>query len=152
MSDGKTIIHKRVEACRAGSFEKAICRVSSGWVVMGDVQFLRGYSLVLPDPVVSDLNALPLQARAELMQDVTRVGDALLEITGAVRINYEILGNLEPALHVHVFPRYADEPESLRTRPVWFYDWDAAPAFDVRRDADLMAALRAELEAAGIAR
>jgi diadenosine tetraphosphate (Ap4A) HIT family hydrolase len=33
----------------------------------------------------------------------------------ALRINYAIFGNLEPALHAHVHPRYADEPEAMRT-------------------------------------
>ena len=54
----KTLIHERVEQCRAGTNKTAICRVASGWVVLGDVQFLVGYSLLLPDPVVLDLNSL----------------------------------------------------------------------------------------------
>ena len=54
----------------------------------------------------------------------------------------DVLGNLAPALHLHIFPRYASEPEQLRTKPVWFYDWDAGPAFDPKRDADLMAGIR----------
>jgi len=32
-----------------------------------------------------------------------------------VRINYALFGNLEPALHAHVFPRRADEPAATRT-------------------------------------
>ena len=133
-----TIIHRRVEAARRGENPTVICRVSSGWVVMGDVQFLRGYSLLLPDPVVSDLNALKGEARQSFLRDMALVGDALLEVTGAVRINYEILGNQEPALHAHVIPRYAGEPEELRTRPIWFYDWDTAFPFDPQRDRELM--------------
>ncbi len=53
-----TLIHKRVRLCQSGDYPKAICRLSSGWVVLGDVQFLRGYSLLLPDPVVPHLNAM----------------------------------------------------------------------------------------------
>ena len=79
------------------------------------------------------------------------VGDALLELTGAVRINYEILGNLEPALHVHVFPRFDNESEELKSKPVWFHDWDAAPKFDHVRDQTLMADIRNYLERAGLA-
>jgi diadenosine tetraphosphate (Ap4A) HIT family hydrolase len=146
-----TLIHQRVAACRAGSNPKVICRVSSGWVVLGDVQFLKGYSLILPDPVVGDLNELSTSDRKTLLYEVSVVGDALLEITGAVRINYEILGNLEPALHVHIFPRFTDEPEDMRTRPVWFYDWDNAPPFDEERDAPLMGDIKAYLEKSGIA-
>ena len=144
-----TLIHTRVAACRAGTFEKAVCRVRSGWVVLGDVQFLRGYCLILPDPVVGHLNELGAAARKTLLHEASLLGDALLEITGAVRINYEILGNLEPALHVHVFPRFEDEPVHLRTRPVWFYDWERATAFDPERDAPLMKAIRTWLERAG---
>ncbi|CAN5739066.1 hypothetical protein BH20ACT11_BH20ACT11_10030 [soil metagenome] len=54
------------------------------------------------------------------------LGDVLLEITGAERINYGLLGNSEPALHAHVFPRYADEPEDPRRGPAFSYDWKRA--------------------------
>jgi diadenosine tetraphosphate (Ap4A) HIT family hydrolase len=146
-----TLIHRRVEACRAGTFAQVICRVRSGWVVLGDVQFLRGYCLLLPDPVVGHLNELNANQRKTLFYEASVVGDVLLEVTNAVRINYEILGNLEPALHVHVFPRFADEPLELRTRPVWFYDWNATPQFDPERDAPLMQSIRNRLEQADVA-
>ena len=38
-----TLIHQRVRDCNLGTYPKAIGRVSSGWVVAGDVQFLPGY-------------------------------------------------------------------------------------------------------------
>ena len=145
-----TLIHRRVASCRLGEYPKQICRVNSGWVVLGDVQFLRGYSLILPDPPVADFNQLDALARRILMHEASIVGDALLKLTGAVRINYEILGNLEPALHVHIFPRFDDEPDELRTKPVWFYDWDESPAFDAKRDRPIMDAIREVLEQAGI--
>jgi diadenosine tetraphosphate (Ap4A) HIT family hydrolase len=145
-----TLIHRRVAECRAGTNPQTICRVNSGWVVLGDVQVLRGYSLLLPDPVVPHLNALSGRERRTLLYEASVLGDALLELTDAIRINYEILGNLEPALHVHVFPRYEDEPPELKTRPVWFYDWAQAPKFDGERDAPLMKDIRAYLESSGI--
>jgi len=147
-----TLIHRRVEACRAGTFAANICRVQSGWVVLGDVQFLRGYCLILPDPVVGHLNELDANGRKTLFYEASVVGDALLEITRAVRINYEILGNLEPALHLHIFPRFESEPAELKNRPVWFYDWEHAPAFDPLGDAPLMREIRTRLKQAGIAR
>ncbi|HUG33721.1 MAG TPA: hypothetical protein VMJ90_03045 [Anaerolineales bacterium] len=132
------LIHQRVALAREDRNSTVICRAPSGWVVLGDVQFLRGYSLLLPDPVVYDLNALSTSDRGIFLRDMTVIGDALLEITGAVRINYEILGNGEPALHAHLFPRFADEPEQNRRMPAWFYDWDRAPKFDFERDQSLM--------------
>ena len=136
----KTLIHQRVENARAGTNPTVITRVSSGWVVLGDVQFLRGYSLLLADPVVADINCLDSVQRACFLRDMTILGDALLEVTDAYRINYEILGNTEAALHAHVFPRYMTEPEELRRVPAWFYDRDyrCSVKFDAERDAELM--------------
>lgn len=140
-----TAIHRRIEALQRGDDPTLVCRMKSGWLVMGESQFLRGYCLLLPDPVVPHLNALHGAARTQFLADMGRAGDALLELTGALRINYEMLGNLEPALHAHLFPRYADERAELRTKPVWFYDWGGGPKFEAARDGALVAALRAKL-------
>ena len=67
-----------------------------------------------------------------------------------MRINYEILGNLEPALHAHLFPRYASEPDGLRQGPIWHYDWNAAPPFDAAKQAPFMARVKAALTARGL--
>jgi diadenosine tetraphosphate (Ap4A) HIT family hydrolase len=80
------------------------------------------------------------------MEDMGRFGDALLTVTGALRINYAMFGNLEPALHVHLVPRYADEAGPLRTAHPWSYDWAAASRFDPVRDAALVSALRQQLQ------
>jgi len=144
-----TAIHRRVASCRAGCDPTAIARLPSGWAVMGDPQVLRGYCLLLPDPVVPHLNALPREGQAAFLADLARLGQAVLELTGALRINYAMFGNLEPALHAHVHPRFADEPESLRTAHPWAYDWSAAPRFDAERDGALLAALRMRLAMPG---
>ncbi|MEX2130622.1 MAG: hypothetical protein WD772_03980 [Pseudohongiellaceae bacterium] len=146
-----TIVHKWVTDCRNGVNPRLVCKIGSGWVVMGEAQFLSGYCLVLPDPVEPHLNTLTEERRIRLMHDVAIVGDAILAVTGALRCNYEILGNQEPALHIHVFPRFSNEPEMLRTKPVWFYDWNAAPRFDPQKDAQLLNSLRNFLKYAGIA-
>ena len=140
-----TAIHRRVAACRAGEDPTAVARLASGWVVMGDPQVLAGYCLLLPDPVVPDLNALPPLAQAAFLADMARLGQTLRDLTGAVRINYAIFGNLEPALHAHVFPRRSTEPPGLRTAHPWAWDWSQAPAFDRDRDGPLLQALGARL-------
>ena len=38
-----------------------------------------------------------------------RTAKAVHEITGAVKLNYEIHGNTIPHLHLHLFPRYAGD-------------------------------------------
>ena len=106
---------------------RVVARMKSGWAVLGDPQITRGYCLLLPDPVVPDLNSLVGDARRQFLDDMARLGDAILEETGAERINYEILGNVEPALHAHVIPRHASENPDLRRKAVWLHDWSSAP-------------------------
>jgi diadenosine tetraphosphate (Ap4A) HIT family hydrolase len=134
----ETLIHKRVAAAQRGENPNAVCRVPSGWVVFNDQQVVPGYCLLLPDPVVPSLNDLPLEERARFLLDMALLGDALLEVTGAFRINYEILGNSDPTLHAHIVPRYTSEPEEKRRGPIFFYDFSQAPAFDPQRDGLLM--------------
>jgi diadenosine tetraphosphate (Ap4A) HIT family hydrolase len=78
---------------------------------------------------------------------MARLGDAVLAVTGAERVNYEILGNVEPALHAHVSPRYSWEAPATRRTPVWLHDWAAAPAFDPERDRPLAGELARYLAA-----
>ena len=140
-----TSIHRRVDALRAGNDPTFVARLASGWAVLGERQVLPGYCLLLPDPVVPALNALAGAARSEFLGDMAALGDAVLAVTHAVRINYAIFGNLDPALHAHVIPRYHDEPAGLRTAQPWAYDWDAAPAFDADQHRDLRDRIHAAL-------
>jgi diadenosine tetraphosphate (Ap4A) HIT family hydrolase len=140
-----TLIHRLVESCRAGAAPQLIARMPSGWAVMGLQQVLRGYSLLLPDPVVPHLNALDAAGRDRFMSDLATLGDAVFAVTGALRINYAIFGNLEPALHAHVHPRYSDEPEALRAANPWSYDWSQAPVFDGGLHGSLRDGIRAHL-------
>src|SRR5262245_28723963 len=140
-----TAIHLRVDALRAGRDPTFVARLGSGWAVLGDRQVLPGYCLLLPDPVVPTLNDLSGGARAAFLADMAALGDAVLAVTHALRINYAVFGNLEPALHAHVIPRYHDEPAAFRTGHPWAYDWTAAPAFDAERHRDLRDRIHAAL-------
>jgi len=141
-----TLIHQRVQAAQQGENPTVICKMESGWVVLSDVQLMNGYCLLLPDPVPPSLNDLPIPAREKFLRDMSIIGDALLEVTGAARINYEILGNSEKALHAHIVPRFEAEPENLRKGPVWFYDWSKAPKFDLQKYAGLMEKISAAIQ------
>lgn len=148
----ETAIHRRVSDARAGRDVTALGRCASGWAVFGHQQFVPGYLLLLPDPVVPDLNSLTPERRAQFLIDMGRLGDALMRVASPLRINYAIFGNVEPALHAHVIPRYRTEPEALRMQHPWAYDWDTAPAFDPVAQAPLVKSLRAELAQLGALR
>ena len=144
-----TAIHAWVERCRAGDYAASVGRLASGWVIMGERQVLTGYCLLLPDPVVPHLNSLAPDARGRFLADMAAVGDALLALTGALRVNYAVFGNVEPALHAHIFPRRAGEPEATRTAQPWALDWNAAPLYSEAMHGDLRRRLAAQLRAQG---
>lgn len=145
-TDWSTIIHRRVWAARQGVNPTVIRKLESGWVVFGDSQSLRGYTLLLADPICADLNRASADVRAAFTRDMALVGDALLRATGARLINYMILENTDYALHAHIFPRYVDEaPEKRRTGP-WVYLAENCP-MDLARDGALMARIGEELDA-----
>jgi diadenosine tetraphosphate (Ap4A) HIT family hydrolase len=112
------------------------------------MQYLRGYAILMPDPVVPSINALTRAERAEYLCDMALVGDALLEVTGAYRINYAIMGNSDQVLHAHIVPRYADEPDEYRKGGPWSYPQTLQDTvlFDVERDRILMAQLAAAIQ------
>jgi diadenosine tetraphosphate (Ap4A) HIT family hydrolase len=144
-----TFIHQRVREAQNGENPTVICRMPSGWAVIGDRQFIPGYCLLLPDPVVPDLNALKDEQRSQYLSDMVVIGDALLEVTDSYRINYEILGNTEPALHAHIFPRYMSEPEGPRSVPVWVgytQEENLSRPLDLDRDREFMEKLAAAIQ------
>lgn len=147
-----TAIHRRVNDARAGRDPTVLGRCSSGWAVFGQQQIVPGYLMLLPDPVVPDLNALVPERRTQFLLDMSRLGDALMRASSPIRINYAIFGNVEPALHAHVIPRYRNEPEVMQTQHPWAYDWKAAPTFDSAAAAPLVKALRVELALLGMLR
>ncbi len=116
-----TAIHKKIRACEKGELITAICKLKSGWVVAGDVQPLQGYCILMADPVTKDFNDLSELARGQYAMDMGRIGDALIKVRGAHRINYETWGNQDPALHTHIVPDSPASPRScgckLRDKP-----------------------------------
>lgn len=138
-----TGIHKKIRLCEAGELPSAILKLKSGWLVAGDVQTLQGYCVLVAAPVARDLNALNETQRIQYSLDMAAAGDALLAVRGAYRINYETWGNLDPALHTHIVPRFQNEPDTQRVLPPrQAYDWPNARPFDLALDGSWMSAIR----------
>jgi diadenosine tetraphosphate (Ap4A) HIT family hydrolase len=139
---------ERVELARTGTNPALICHVPTGWVVLCDMQYLRGYCILLADPIVPSLNDLNCDQRAGYLCDMTLVGDALIEVTRAYRINYAIAGNSDPYLHAHIIPRYMSEPEPYRTRHPWSYPGSTMQStlFDYERDQGLILQIKQSIE------
>ncbi|MFF4788224.1 diadenosine tetraphosphate hydrolase [Streptomyces sp. NPDC001276] len=117
----------RIGSALRGENPAVLRRLDAGFAVIGDVQFLPGYSVLLvDDPAVRRLSGLPKNRRMAFLSDMDKLGEA---VEGACRrldsafrrVNLEILGNADPFLHAHVWPRFDWEPADLVGRPVWLY-------------------------------
>ena len=96
------------------------------WAVIGDIQQLPGYSLLLYAGDADHLTDLPRTVRAAFLLDLSLLGEAVQAACTAVdptfrRVNYEVLGNSWHHLHGHVHARYDWEPAEHRSGPVWRY-------------------------------
>ncbi|MBX7547973.1 diadenosine tetraphosphate hydrolase [Streptomyces sp. NPDC004232] len=145
----------RIGAALRGGNPTVLRRLAAGFAVIGDVQFLPGYSVLLSDdPAVRRLSDLPKGKRLAFLSDMDLLGEAVERACrgldpGFRRVNLEILGNTDPFLHAHVWPRFEWEPAELVGKPVWLYPpdrWrDERFRLGPRHDA-LRAAIGAELD------
>lgn len=117
----------RVGSALRGENPTVLRRLDAAFAVIGDVQFLPGYCVLLVDePGVQRLSELPRTKRLAFLSGMDRLGEAVERASrrldpAFLRVNLEILGNTDPFLHAHVWPRYAWEPEELVGAPVWLH-------------------------------
>lgn len=117
----------RIGSALRGENPTVVRRLTRGFAVMGDTQFLPGYCVLLvDDPSVMRLSDMPRPLRLDYLADLELLAEAVeigcRRLDPALRrVNLEILGNTDAYLHAHVFPRYTWEPAELMAGPVWRY-------------------------------
>lgn len=94
-----------------------VIQLKHSFVTLNRDQFFPGYTLLFTRRHVRELFHLDRQERAELMDEVSLVAEALQNVFRPDKINYELLGNMVPHMHWHLVPRFASEP--LWPRPIW---------------------------------
>jgi diadenosine tetraphosphate (Ap4A) HIT family hydrolase len=100
-----------------GSFSDLIAELPRSWLILGDAQFYRGYCVLLAKRHVTEMHLMPRGEAHELLDELLAVGKTLERVVAPSKLNYECLGNQEPHVHWHVFPRYNDD--AMRFAPVW---------------------------------
>lgn len=118
----------RIGSAARGENPTVLAELPSGYAVIGDVQFLPGYCVLLgKDPHAKALAEMPRKDRVQFLADAdllaTAVEQACREADPTFRrVNIDILGNADAFVHAHIWPRYEWEPPELVWRPVWLYD------------------------------
>lgn len=94
-----------------------IVEMTHSYLILNRDQFFPGYTLLFTKEHVTELFHLDRSVRSGLMEEVSRVAQALYGIFSPSKINYELLGNMVPHIHWHIVPRFASE--ALWPRPIW---------------------------------
>lgn len=94
--------------------------LSSGYVVLGDYQYYKGYTLLLSKTHTEELHKLQRKMRSQFLEDMAVVSEAVYKAFKPKKLNYELLGNTESHLHWHIFPRYAYD--SNPNMSIWVID------------------------------
>jgi diadenosine tetraphosphate (Ap4A) HIT family hydrolase len=119
-----------------------IAELGASVAYLGDDQFFPGWTVLVLKRHATELWQLAPLERATLMDEVTRVAQALAVAFEAVKMNYELLGNQVAHIHWHLIPRRADDPAPLA--PAWTVEHQPR-RLSAAETAERVARIRAQL-------
>lgn len=112
------LICERIEMIRQGVNPYFVMELETGYVVIGDYQHFKGYTLFLCKQHVTELHQLPQEYKLKHLEEMSIVGEAVYNVFKPEKMNYELLGNGDAHVHWHLFPRVTgDTPQR---GPVWW--------------------------------
>lgn len=121
------LICDRIEMIKNGTNPYFVRELETGYVVIGDHQHFRGYTLFLCKEHKTELFHLDKDIRQKHLQEMSFVAEAVSKAFDAEKMNYELLGNGDTHLHWHLFPRRAGDLDGYGNNgkgPVWWYPKD----------------------------
>lgn len=143
----------RINMIKNGTNPYFVKELETGYVVIGDNQHFKGYTLFLCKEHKTELFQLDKAAKLKFLEEMSIVAEAASNAFHAEKMNYELLGNGDSHLHWHLFPRVSGDLESYGNRgkgPVWWYPMEKMYAEETRPSSveleEMKAKLRMELE------
>ena len=103
MSD--CLICNRIEQAKTEANPYLVRELETGYVVIGDHQRFKGYTLFLCKKHVTELHHLDREYMVKYLEEMALVSEACANAFDADKMNLESLGNGEAHLHFHIFPR-----------------------------------------------
>jgi len=119
----------RVGTALVGINPTVLRRLSAGFAVIGDLQHLPGYCVLITDtPGVDQLTDLDSDQQQAFLDDAALLARVVSTVCRRDpqfrRINVEVQGNTDAFLHAHVTPRYAWEPADVVGWPAALHHWN----------------------------
>lgn len=114
------LICDRIKSIRLGNNPYFVKELKTGYVVLGDFQYYEGYTLFLCKIHAEELHELKRPFMKIFLEEMVMVAKAVYKTFHPSKLNYEMLGNGDPHLHWHIFPRYKSDPNFKS--PIWVVD------------------------------
>ena len=118
------LVCDRINMIKKGTNPYFVKELKTGYVVIGDHQHFRGYTLFLCKEHRTELFHLDAETRQQYLNEMALVAEAVSNAFGAEKMNYELLGNGDTHLHWHLFPRKEGDLDGYGNQgkgPVWWY-------------------------------
>jgi len=97
-----------------------VVELETGYVVIGDYQYFKGYTLFLCKQHETELHFLDEKYKVKFLTEMSKVAEAVYNVFNPDKLNYELLGNGDTHIHWHIFPRR--ENDTPIKGPVWWLD------------------------------
>lgn len=137
------LICSRIESIKKQENPYFVKELETGYVVLGDFQFYKGYTLFLSKVHVNELHELDEELRVKFLEEMALVAEAVYKSFQPLKLNYELLGNGDSHLHWHIFPRHKDDPNPKS--PIWVIDKTVRYAEAARPTEEELEKLKLEL-------
>lgn len=117
----------RIQMIKDGTNPYFVMELETGYVVIGDHQHFKGYTIFLCKQHKTELYELEYSFKIKFLEEMSLVGEAVSKAFKCEKMNYELLGNGDSHLHWHLFPRVSGDIEEYGNKgkgPVWWYPMD----------------------------
>ncbi len=111
---------ERIDEIKNGTNPYIVAELETGYLLVGDFQYFRGYTIFAAKEHKEELHELDAQTRTKFLVEMSQVAEAAFRAFKPEKMNYELLGNKVRHMHWHLFPRYANDPAA--EGPIWYID------------------------------
>ena len=121
------LICERIELIKQGKNPHFVKELETGYVVIGDGQYFKGYTLFLAKEHVTELHQMEYETKIKFLEEMSIVQEAVAKAFQAEKMNIELLGNGDAHVHWHLFPRKAGDMKRYGHNgrgPVWWVPWE----------------------------
>ncbi len=109
---------------KKGELSNFIFEFENSILILGSHQFYEGYCVLLSKHHAHEMHELRKETRQQMFDELMQATTAISKAFNPLKMNHASLGNIEPHLHWHIFPRYESDPNHKKD------PWSNAPLFE----------------------